>query len=134
MDGAALRVEHLEKVFGRTKVVEDLSFSLSGGELLTLLGPSGSGKTTTIRMIAGFEEPTTGKVELAGKSVIDLPVHKRDIGVVFQQYALFPHLNVFRNVAYPLEMRGIKKSETEGRVRSALSMVRLDGLDRKSVV
>ncbi|MFC3677597.1 ABC transporter ATP-binding protein [Ferrovibrio xuzhouensis] len=124
---ATLDVEHLMKVFDRQVVVRDVSFSLQGGELLTLLGPSGSGKTTTMRMIAGFEEPTGGDVRVAGESIVDLPVHKRDIGVVFQQYALFPHLSVFRNLAYPLEMRGLRKAEIANRVERALAMVRLEG-------
>ena len=126
---ATLEVSHLEKIFGRTKVVADMSFALAGGELLTLLGPSGSGKTTTMRMIAGFEVPSSGSIRVGGKSVIDQPVHQRNIGVVFQQYALFPHLNVFRNVAYPLEMRRVSKSEIGRRVARTLEMVRLTGFE-----
>ncbi|WP_428245409.1 ABC transporter ATP-binding protein [Ferrovibrio sp.] len=126
---ATLDVEHLMKVFDKQVVVRDVSFSLKGGELLTLLGPSGSGKTTTMRMIAGFEEPTAGDVRVAGESIVDRPVHKRDIGVVFQQYALFPHLSVFRNLAYPLEMRGLRKAEIARRVERALAMVRLGGFE-----
>ncbi|MEL3888923.1 ABC transporter ATP-binding protein [Ferrovibrio sp. MS7] len=126
---ATLDVEHLMKVFDKQVVVRDVSFSLKGGELLTLLGPSGSGKTTTMRMIAGFEEPTAGDVRVAGESIVDRPVHKRDIGVVFQQYALFPHLSVFRNLAYPLEMRGLRKAEIASRVEKALAMVRLGGFE-----
>ena len=126
---ATLDVERLHKVFGDTAVVSDVSFSLRGGELLTLLGPSGSGKTTTMRMIAGFEEPTSGDVRIAGESVLHQPVHKRDIGVVFQQYALFPHLSVFRNLAYPLEMRRQPRGEIVRRVESAIAMVRLEGFE-----
>ena len=91
-------------------MVDDVSFTLDGGELLTLLGPSGSGKTTTMRMVAGFERPSGGTCASAASDIVDLPAHKRDIGVVFQQYALFPHLTVFGNVAYPLEMRGVAKA------------------------
>ncbi len=126
---ASLDVERLVKEFGRTRVVDDLSFSLSGGELLTLLGPSGSGKTTTMRMIAGFEDPSSGDVRIAGESVLDREVHRRDIGVVFQQYALFPHMTVFGNVCYPLEMRRIPKPERARRVERAISMVRLGGFE-----
>ncbi len=126
---ASLDVERLVKEFGRTRVVDDLSFSLRGGELLTLLGPSGSGKTTTMRMIAGFEDPTSGDVRIAGESVLDREVHRRDIGVVFQQYALFPHMTVFGNVAYPLEMRRVPKAERARRVERAISMVRLSGFE-----
>lgn len=128
---ATLEVAHLQKVFGPTKVVDDISFSLAGGQLLTLLGPSGSGKTTIMRMIAGFEHPTSGSIRVGGKSVIDQPVHKRNMGVVFQQYALFPHLSVMRNVAYPLEMRHVAKSEVGERVRDALEMVRLTGYEER---
>jgi putative spermidine/putrescine transport system ATP-binding protein len=126
---ASLDVEHLEKIFDRTRVVADVSFSLRGGELLTLLGPSGSGKTTTMRMIAGFEEPTRGDVRIAGNSVVNQVVHERNIGVVFQQYALFPHLTVFGNVAYPLQMRRIAKKEIARRVEGAIAMVRLAGFE-----
>lgn len=126
---AELAVEHLGKVFGPTRVVNDLSFTLAGGRLLTLLGPSGSGKTTTMRMIAGFEDPTEGDVRIGGESVIDLPVHHRNIGVVFQQYALFPHLSVFDNVAYPLRMRRLPRAEVQRRVDAAIALVRLAGLE-----
>ncbi|MEO6746131.1 MAG: ABC transporter ATP-binding protein [Caldimonas sp.] len=129
MHAAALEVNHLQKVFGDSKVVDDVSFTLAGGELLTLLGPSGSGKTTTMRMIAGFERPTSGSIRLGGSSIVEQPVHHRNIGVVFQQYALFPHLNVSRNVAYPLEMRRLSKSEISRRVASSLAMVRLTGFE-----
>jgi spermidine/putrescine ABC transporter ATP-binding subunit len=126
---ATLEVAHLEKIFGSSKVVDDISFSLVGGQLLTLLGPSGSGKTTTMRMIAGFEHPTSGSIRVGGESVIGQPVHKRNMGVVFQQYALFPHLSVMRNVAYPLEMRRVAKAEVGERVSDALEMVRLTGYE-----
>ena len=129
MSAATLEVGHLDKVFGRTKVVDDVSFTLAGGELLTLLGPSGSGKTTTMRMIAGFERPSAGSIRLGGVDIVEQPVHRRDIGVVFQQYALFPHLSVARNVAYPLEMRRISRQEVSRRVERALAMVRLTGLE-----
>ena len=129
MNAATLEVCHLDKVFGRTKVVDDVSFTLAGGELLTLLGPSGSGKTTTMRMVAGFERPSAGSIRLAGVDIVEQPVHRRDIGVVFQQYALFPHLSVARNIAYPLEMRRIAKPEVSRRVERALAMVRLTGFE-----
>jgi spermidine/putrescine ABC transporter ATP-binding subunit len=125
--GAPLEVRRLTKAFGGTRVVDDVSFSVDGGGFLTLLGPSGSGKTTTLRMIAGFEEPTEGDILVGGASITARPPHRRNIGVVFQQYALFPHLTVFQNVAYPLEMRRTPKSEIAQRVRRALGLVRLDG-------
>jgi putative spermidine/putrescine transport system ATP-binding protein len=129
VNAAALEVSRLEKVFGDNKVVDDISFTLAGGQLLTLLGPSGSGKTTTMRMVAGFERPSAGAIKLAGVDIVDLPVHRRNIGVVFQQYALFPHLNVFRNLAYPLEMRRVPVAEISRRVAAALELVRLTGFE-----
>ena len=125
--GAPLEVRRLSKAFAGTRVVDDVSFAVEGGGFLTLLGPSGSGKTTTLRMIAGFEEPTAGDILVGGASITARPPHRRNIGVVFQQYALFPHLTVFQNVAYPLEMRRTPKAEIAQRVRRALGLVRLDG-------
>jgi hypothetical protein len=107
---------NLSKAFGATRVVSDVSFRVAGGSLLTLLGPSGSGKTTSLRMIAGFEEPTEGQILVADVDITERPAHKRNIGVVFQQYALFPHLTVFQNIAYPLEMRRSGKAEIRNRV------------------
>ena len=128
---ASLDVDRLVKLFGTNRVVDEVSFSLQGGELLTLLGPSGSGKTTTMRMIAGFEQPTSGDVRIGGESVVDIAVHRRNIGVVFQQYALFPHLTVFENVAYPLRMRRLPGTEIARRVESAVAMVRLAGFEAR---
>ena len=125
--GAPLEVRRLSKTFGGARVVDDVSFTVPGGTFLTLLGPSGSGKTTTLRMIAGFEEPTEGDILVAGMPITDRPPHKRNIGVVFQQYALFPHLTVFGNVAYPLQMRSVPRRDIADRVRRALGLVRLDG-------
>jgi putative spermidine/putrescine transport system ATP-binding protein len=128
---ATLKVAHLEKMFGSSNVVDDVSFSLAGGQLLTLLGPSGSGKTTMMRMIAGIENPTSGSIHVGSESVIEQPVHKRNMGVVFQQYALFPHPSVLRNIAYPLEMRNVVKAEIGDRVRNTLEMVRLTGYENR---
>jgi putative spermidine/putrescine transport system ATP-binding protein len=128
---ASLDVDRLVKAYGQNVVVNDVSFSLKGGELLTLLGPSGSGKTTTMRMIAGFEEPTSGDVRISGESILEEPVHRRNIGVVFQQYALFPHLTVFENLAYPLRMRRLPAAEVRQRVESAIAMVRLTGFESR---
>jgi putative spermidine/putrescine transport system ATP-binding protein len=125
--GARLDVHGLSKAFGGSRVVDDVSFTVEGGAFLTLLGPSGSGKTTTLRMIAGFEEPTAGEILVAGAPITDRPPYRRNIGVVFQQYALFPHLTVFQNVAYPLQMRRVGKSDIAERVRRALGLVRLEG-------
>jgi putative spermidine/putrescine transport system ATP-binding protein len=129
--GATLEVEGLVKTFGDHRVVDDVSFRIESGKFLTLLGPSGSGKTTTLRMIGGFEEPTAGEIRVAGQSITRTPAHKRNIGVVFQQYALFPHLTVFGNVAYPLEMRRRSRAEIRSRVEAALGLVRLQGFESR---
>ncbi len=112
---------------GRTRVIDDLDLEIRRGEFLTLLGPSGSGKTTTLMMLAGFEVPTAGDIALAGRSIKHLPPHKREIGVVFQNYALFPHMTVAENVAFPLSVRKMAAAEAARRVERALDMVRLAG-------
>ncbi len=111
---------------GEILVVKNLNLSMRQGEFLTLLGPSGSGKTTTLMMLAGFEAPTHGDIILDGRSISNVPPHKRDIGMVFQNYALFPHMTVEENLAFPLEVRRMPKSEIEEKVRRALAMVRLN--------
>ncbi len=112
---------------GSTLVVRDLNLDIQSGEFLSLLGPSGSGKTTTLMMLAGFESPTSGEIMLAGKSITKTPPHKRNFGMVFQNYALFPHMTIADNVAYPLTVRKVEKSEREARVKKALDMVHLGG-------
>ncbi|MFO1312520.1 MAG: ABC transporter ATP-binding protein [Burkholderiales bacterium] len=117
---------------GKVRVVDGLDLVLARGEFLTLLGPSGSGKTTTLMMLAGFEDPTSGTITLEGRRIDNVPAHKRGIGMVFQNYALFPHMTVAQNLAFPLEMHGVARSEIEPRVKRALDMVRLPQLrDRK---
>ncbi|WP_158044493.1 ABC transporter ATP-binding protein [Skermanella pratensis] len=111
---------------GETLVVKNLNLEISRGEFLTLLGPSGSGKTTSLMMLAGFEVPTSGDIRLAGRSIAGLPPHKRDIGMVFQNYALFPHMTVAENLAFPLSVRKRPKAEVEERVARALRMVHLE--------
>jgi len=111
-----------------TDIVHDLSLVVAKGEFLTLLGPSGSGKTTTLMMLAGFERPDGGEILLDGAPITRLPAHKRNIGVVFQSYALFPHMSVAENVAFPLQVRGISRSSQRERVTRAIDMVRLSGL------
>lgn len=110
---------------GETLAVRDLNLDVRQGEFLTLLGPSGSGKTTTLMMLAGFETPTSGDIIYGGRSITRVPPHKRNFGMVFQGYALFPHLTVLENVAYPLRMRKIGRAEAHSRARQALEMVRL---------
>ncbi len=129
--GASLEARGLSKAFGGARVVSDVSFRVEGGALLTLLGPSGSGKTTTLRMIAGFEDPDAGQILVADEDITERPAHRRNIGVVFQQYALFPHLTVSQNVAYPLEMRRYGRAEIRSRVGAALDIVRLQGYETR---
>lgn len=111
---------------GDTLVVKGLDLDIARGEFLTLLGPSGSGKTTCLMMLAGFEQPTAGDILLDGDPITALPPHKRDIGMVFQNYALFPHMTVAENLAFPLKVRGMDKGEIDRKVADALAMVELD--------
>ncbi|MBA4290170.1 MAG: spermidine/putrescine ABC transporter ATP-binding protein [Pseudomonas sp.] len=111
---------------GENLIVKDLNLDIRKGEFLTLLGPSGSGKTTSLMMLAGFETPTAGEILLDGRSLNRLPPHKRDIGMVFQNYALFPHMTVAENLAFPLSVRGMSRTDSAERVKKALSMVQLD--------
>jgi putative spermidine/putrescine transport system ATP-binding protein len=113
---------------GVSLVVRDLDLEIRRGEFLTLLGPSGSGKTTTLMMLAGFESPTSGEISLAGTPITRTPPHKRNFGMVFQNYALFPHMTVEQNVAYPLTVRSVDRAEQKRKVAEALAMVRLEGL------
>ncbi len=112
---------------GETLVVKNLNLDIRRGEFLTLLGPSGSGKTTTLMMLAGFEAPTMGTIMLEGRHITKVPPEKRDIGMVFQNYALFPHMTVAENVAFPLNVRNVPKAECDARVKKALEMVKLGG-------
>ena len=124
-----VEVENISKTFGAFVAVEPTSFVVPMGALVTLLGPSGSGKTTILKMIAGFEQPSTGTVQIAGTDVTQVAPHKRNLGFVFQQYALFPHLTVAENISYPLIMRRIPANEIRARVASTLDLVRLQGLE-----
>ena len=124
-----LRFDHVRRSFdGRVDVVHDLTLDVARGEFLTLLGPSGSGKTTTLMMLAGFERPDGGEILLDGAPITLLPPHRRNIGVVFQSYALFPHMTVAENIAFPLQVRGATRTQQRERVRRALDMVRLSDL------
>jgi len=116
---------------GQTYVVRGLDLDVARGEFLTLLGPSGSGKTTTLMMLAGFETPTDGAISLAGNRIESVPPHRRNIGVVFQNYALFPHMTVGENVAFSLKMRRLAKAEVTERVRRALDMVRMAAFETR---
>jgi putative spermidine/putrescine transport system ATP-binding protein len=116
---------------GVTRVVDDLNLDVERGEFLTLLGPSGSGKTTTLMMLAGFEAPTSGEILLDGKPLSHKPPHQRDIGMVFQNYALFPHMTVAENIGFPLSVRGVSAAERASRVERALDMVQLGGFGER---
>ena len=129
--GAEVRLHELTKTFGSVVAVESVSVTIAPGSFFTLLGPSGSGKTTTLMMVAGFAYPTRGEVFVDGRPVAGLPPQKRDLGMVFQSYAVFPHLTVFDNVAFPLEIRRVRGPEVRRRVGEALELVRLGGYERR---
>jgi putative spermidine/putrescine transport system ATP-binding protein len=124
---AELSLDGLSKHYGDFYAVREVSLAIADGEFLVLLGPSGCGKTTTLRMVAGFIEPSAGHVRLAGHDVTALPPWRRNAGMVFQSYALFPHMTVAQNVAFGLEMRKLPRADIERRVEEALSLVRLGG-------
>ncbi len=127
-DAAFVRFSEVQKSYdGETLVVKNLNLDIARGEFVTMLGPSGSGKTTCLMMLAGFEIATHGEIYLDGKAINNVAPHKRDIGMVFQNYALFPHMTVAENLSFPLEVRGRAKSEIRDRVERALEMVRLKG-------
>src|ERR1044072_5604085 len=117
--------EELTKAFGEHVAVAGIDVEMPAGEFFTLLGPSGCGKTTTLRMIAGFERPTSGRILLDGSDVARVPPHRRDVNTVFQSYALFPHLDVSKNVAFGLKYKKVDKSERDKRVADALELVNL---------
>ena len=132
-DQAHVEFRGVSKTYdGRKFVVQDLHLEVRHGEFLTLLGPSGSGKTTSLMMLAGFEAPSAGEIRISGQPVQGVPPHKRNIGFVFQDYALFPHMTVGRNLAFPLKVRGIDAAEQARRVREVLKIVRLEGFEARS--
>jgi putative spermidine/putrescine transport system ATP-binding protein len=125
-EGAFVQFDRVQKSYdGQTLVVKDLNLAIPKGEFLTMLGPSGSGKTTCLMMLAGFETATHGEIRLNGRNINDVPPHKRGIGMVFQNYALFPHMSVAENLAFPLDVRGMTKADKEAKVRRALDMVQM---------
>jgi spermidine/putrescine transport system ATP-binding protein len=126
-----VRLVGLSKHFDDVVAVDELSLEIERGSFFALLGPSGCGKTTTLRMIGGFEEPTSGRIELGGSDVSGLPPYKRDVNTVFQSYALFPHLTIFENVAFGLRRRKIRGNDLRARVMDALELVGLGGLERR---
>jgi spermidine/putrescine transport system ATP-binding protein len=130
---AILRVDGVSKWFGDFRAVEAIDFEVEQGTFLTLLGPSGCGKTTTLRIIGGFEAPSEGTVSLSGRDITDLPPYERDINTVFQDYALFPHMTVYQNVAFGLETKRLRRSEIRERVMEALTLVRLSDFHARSI-
>ncbi|MBI3914440.1 MAG: ABC transporter ATP-binding protein, partial [Chloroflexi bacterium] len=133
-----LTLNHLTKEFparggsGKVAAVNDVSLTINKGEFVTLLGPSGCGKTTTLRLIAGFEFPTSGSIILDGKNIADEPPNKRDMAMVFQSYAIFPHLNVSDNIAYGLEIRKFSKDEKRAKIAKVVALTKLTGLENRA--
>ena len=127
-----VRFDKVDKSYdGKVLVVKDLNLDIAEGEFVTMLGPSGSGKTTCLMMLAGFETPTNGEIYLDNNPISNIPPHKRGIGMVFQNYALFPHMTVYENLAFPLRVRKISKEETDKKIDKALSMVSLTGFENR---
>ena len=131
MKNTIVDIKDVNKIYGTNHVVKDLNLQVEEGEFLTLLGSSGCGKTTTLRMIAGFEEPTTGSIRVEGEPIEDKEPYERNVNTVFQSYALFPHMTIFDNVAYGLKMKKIPKNERKERVLEMLEMVQLAGFEKR---
>jgi putative spermidine/putrescine transport system ATP-binding protein len=128
---SAVRLTRVSRRFGDVRALDDVSLDVREGEFFSLLGPSGSGKTTCLRLVAGFDEPTSGTIELLGKNVVGIPPYERDVNTVFQDYALFPHMDVGENVAYGLRVKKAPRDEAAARVAQALALVRLPGLSAR---
>ncbi len=128
---SAVRLEGVRKAFGDVVAVNGVALDIEDGSFVTLLGPSGCGKTTILRMVAGLETPTDGDIVIKGRRVNEVPIHKRNLGLVFQNYALFPHKNVFDNIAFGLKYRGVGSQDIERRVKAALDIVRLPGVEKR---
>src|SRR6187551_1633690 len=126
-----IELSKLTKQFADVAAVAGIDLHIPGGEFFSLLGPSGCGKTTTLRMIAGFEEPTSGQILLHGRDVVGVPPFRRDVNMVFQQYALFPHMDVFENVAFGLRRKKVARDEIARRVTEALALVELEGREKR---
>src|SRR5438552_9671790 len=127
----SIELRNVTKKFGEVAAVNQVSFSVKEGELVALLGPSGGGKTTVLRMISGLETPTAGDIFIRGQRVNDIPVQKRNIGFVFQSYALFKNMNVFKNIAFGLKIKKWKRTEIKARVAELLNLFGLEGLDQR---
>jgi putative spermidine/putrescine transport system ATP-binding protein len=127
----AVRFQGVSRHFGSVRAVDDLTLDIAEGEFFALLGPSGSGKTTCLRLIAGFEQPTAGHIEIFGETAEGVPPYRRNVNTVFQDYALFPHMNVLDNVAYGLMVKGIARAEREKTALAALDLVELEGFEKR---
>ena len=132
MTDTILSLENIEKSFDGEKILKNISLDIGRGEFITLLGSSGCGKTTTIRIIAGLETPDVGKVVLNGKDITALAPEKRDVNTVFQNYALFPHMNVEKNIGYGLRLKKMSQNEIKNEVKNALSLVQLEGFEKRN--
>lgn len=126
-----ITVDHVSRRFGAFAALDDVSLEIPGGGLVALLGPSGSGKTTLLRILAGLDRPDSGRVIHDGSDLLDRPARERDVGLVFQHYALFRHLDVFENIAFALRVRKRPRAEVRARVEELLRLIQLDGLDRR---
>ncbi len=131
--GADVQIKNLYKVYGDIYAANNVSLDIESGKFITLLGPSGSGKTTVLMSIAGFVEPTQGDIQVDGKSIVNKPPHLRNIGMVFQNYALFPHMTVYENIAFPLKMRKFEKNVINEKVSDVLEMVKLSGYESRKI-
>lgn len=128
-----IRFDHVKKSYGENTILQDITFSIEEGKFYTLLGPSGCGKTTILRLMAGFTEVTEGNIYLNGEKINNLPANKRPINTVFQDYALFPHMNVYENIAFGLQIKKLPKEEIKQRVSEALQLVQLSGFENRSI-
>ncbi|PPC76552.1 polyamine ABC transporter ATP-binding protein [Pokkaliibacter plantistimulans] len=128
---SAVQFTHVSRHYGAVKAVDDVSITIAEGEFFSMLGPSGSGKTTCLRLIAGFEQPSSGSIRIHGSEATGLPPYQRDVNTVFQDYALFPHMQVLDNVAYGLKVKGVGKTERYQRAEEALAMVALEGFGQR---
>ena len=129
--GSIVEIEGVNKIYGKNHVVKDLTLAVEEGEFLTLLGSSGCGKTTTLRMIAGFEEPTSGSIKVEGEPIEEKEPFERNVNTVFQSYALFPHMTIFDNIAYGLKMKKVPKNEIRERVQEMMELVQLGGFEKR---
>ncbi|MBZ4663554.1 MAG: spermidine/putrescine transporter ATP-binding protein [Caloramator sp.] len=128
-----LELNNITKIYEDNTVIKNLNLYVRKNEFITLLGPSGCGKTTTLRLIGGFETPTSGKIYFEGKDITNLPPYQRKVNTVFQKYALFPHLNVFENIAFGLKIKKVSEGEIQRRVKNMLSLVNLDGFEKREI-